>query len=206
MPVMNGFESIQKISAEAPAFNRNIPVIALTAAALEEERRKMFLAGANDFITKPFSPQQLNKRIEDIIITMREKNKEDIFVEEFDKEDISSNSLQFDLAYLMEFTGGDTFFTKEMISMFLEYNPKNLKDLTEAYRKEDWASMQFIAHQMKANLGMLGLQVLEENAKDIEQSVKKGILSIDYYKEVMESLINNLPIIYEELKKTLEDL
>ncbi len=60
MPVMDGYEATKAIRS----FNQDIPVVALTAAALIEDRDKALNAGMNDHLGKPFSGQQLFKMLE----------------------------------------------------------------------------------------------------------------------------------------------
>jgi signal transduction histidine kinase/CheY-like chemotaxis protein len=55
MPNMNGFEAITEIRK----LGKTMPVIALTANASEEEKKKILELGGNDYITKPFVPQVL---------------------------------------------------------------------------------------------------------------------------------------------------
>ena len=51
MPLLNGLEATQKIRALQPDFN--IPIIALTAGTLQEEREMCLSAGMDDFVSKP---------------------------------------------------------------------------------------------------------------------------------------------------------
>ncbi|NWQ44411.1 response regulator [Bacillus sp. EB106-08-02-XG196] len=57
MPEMDGYEAIKRIRAFSH-FN-NLPIIALTAKAMKEDREKCLEAGASDYIVKPFDPDQL---------------------------------------------------------------------------------------------------------------------------------------------------
>jgi CheY-like chemotaxis protein len=61
LPVMNGWEATQQLKAD-PA-TRNIPVIALTAHAMSEDRDKAIAAGCNDFDTKPVDLPRLLEKI-----------------------------------------------------------------------------------------------------------------------------------------------
>ncbi|MCX6185657.1 MAG: response regulator [Bacteroidetes bacterium] len=64
MPELSGFEATEVIRAEHTRVkNRNIPIIALSADAFQETRRKVLEAGMNDFVTKPFKPEELYHKI-----------------------------------------------------------------------------------------------------------------------------------------------
>lgn len=62
MPVMDGFEATRRIRSR-PDERRLIPIVALTAAAMPEERDRARAAGINAYVTKPFEPQDLYNRI-----------------------------------------------------------------------------------------------------------------------------------------------
>jgi len=59
MPEMDGYEA----TVEIRKLDKNIPIIALTAAALVEDKQRVFEAGMNDFISKPFKPNDLYNKI-----------------------------------------------------------------------------------------------------------------------------------------------
>ena len=62
LPVMNGWEATT--AAKADESIAHIPIIALTAHALEEDRIKALEAGADDFDTKPVDLKRLIGKIE----------------------------------------------------------------------------------------------------------------------------------------------
>jgi CheY-like chemotaxis protein len=60
MPVMDGYIATQKIrQLEKEKHRPHIPVVALTASAMEEDKENCFAAGMDDFMTKPVRPKQL---------------------------------------------------------------------------------------------------------------------------------------------------
>jgi CheY-like chemotaxis protein len=65
MPELDGIETTQNIRKELKS---NIPVIALTAAALGEDQKRAFEAGMDDFIAKPIKPEELKEKISRIIL------------------------------------------------------------------------------------------------------------------------------------------
>ena len=63
MPEMDGLEATQAIRALAGDEAR-VPIVALTANAMGSEERKCFVAGMDDFLSKPFEPDDLTGMIE----------------------------------------------------------------------------------------------------------------------------------------------
>jgi CheY-like chemotaxis protein len=57
MPKLNGVEATQEIR-QIPGC-RDIPIIAMTANAFAEDEAKCLAAGMNDFLIKPFNPDEL---------------------------------------------------------------------------------------------------------------------------------------------------
>ncbi len=67
MPEMDGYEATNKIRALSDPSRREVPIVALTAAALQEVKEKVFASGMNDFVTKPFNPVELQQKLADLI-------------------------------------------------------------------------------------------------------------------------------------------
>lgn len=65
LPDMSGIEFIRRIKRVDTA--KNIPIIMLTAKAEEENKVKGLDAGADDYVTKPFSPRELLARIKTVL-------------------------------------------------------------------------------------------------------------------------------------------
>ncbi len=61
MPRMNGLEMCRRLRA-TPA-GRTVPIVMLTAKAQERDVEAGFAAGATDYLTKPFSPRELQTRV-----------------------------------------------------------------------------------------------------------------------------------------------
>ena len=66
MPEMDGYEVARRIRAAEP-HDRHLPLMALTASAMSEDRARARAAGMDDLITKPFDPEQLGDRLAAIL-------------------------------------------------------------------------------------------------------------------------------------------
>ena len=65
MPVMTGYEACRVLKEDGPT--QNIPVVFLSAKGQEQEVQSGMDAGAIDYILKPFSPENLTRRVEEIL-------------------------------------------------------------------------------------------------------------------------------------------
>jgi CheY-like chemotaxis protein len=67
MPVMDGYEATYKLRHEEPFISdddlRDIPVVALTASAIQGDREKCFEKGMSDYLSKPFPTEALDRMI-----------------------------------------------------------------------------------------------------------------------------------------------
>lgn len=87
MPGINGFEVLRDIRNTS-----NIPVIMLTAKEQEIDKIKGFDLGADDYVTKPFSPRELMKRIK--VILKRVYNESDEIVLHIDELKLYINKMK----------------------------------------------------------------------------------------------------------------
>ena len=62
MPKLDGFEVVRRLRAQQST--RAMPIIMLTARAQDTDVEEGFDAGANDYLRKPFSPQELKARVQ----------------------------------------------------------------------------------------------------------------------------------------------
>ena len=62
MPIMDGYEAIEKIREDEEL--KHLPIIAVTAKSMKEDRDKCIAIGADDFVSKPLNIQSLVKLVE----------------------------------------------------------------------------------------------------------------------------------------------
>jgi two-component system, sensor histidine kinase and response regulator len=63
MPHMDGIEATERIRAQERGTQNHIPIIAMTANAFEDDRRRCYEAGMDGYVTKPVSPQSIRDEI-----------------------------------------------------------------------------------------------------------------------------------------------
>ena len=65
LPILDGWDATQQVKADAAT--KHIPIIALTAHAMESDRQKALEAGCDDFDTKPVELARLLTKIEELL-------------------------------------------------------------------------------------------------------------------------------------------
>ncbi|TFF38762.1 ATP-binding protein [Mucilaginibacter psychrotolerans] len=67
MPIMNGFDAAKEIRKMPDPTKADIPIIALTASALFDIKDQVTAAGMNDYVAKPFKPDELMEKIQGLV-------------------------------------------------------------------------------------------------------------------------------------------
>jgi len=71
MPVMNGFDAALEIRKLPDPKKALTPIIALTAAALYDIKDQILSAGMNDYVSKPFKPEELLEKIQSLVAAVQ---------------------------------------------------------------------------------------------------------------------------------------
>jgi CheY-like chemotaxis protein len=66
MPIMNGYEAIKKIRDDSKF--ANLPVLALTARAMSDDKEKCLSLGFDDYVSKPIDKDELFRSITSALI------------------------------------------------------------------------------------------------------------------------------------------
>jgi PAS domain S-box-containing protein len=199
MPEMDGYEASLYIRNKLK--NKKIPIIALTASADSDIEDKIKAAGINDYITKPFDPSFLFKKIED---NLGLNNKVNYITGRKSATKMEPTKI-IDLTYLKEASGNNKKFLKEMIGIFLAQTPGLIANLHETSKAEDWVEFRKIMHKVKPTITMMGIHELEPEVVNIDNAVKKGI-EIEKLPVMLERFENLCNQAYLELKSALKSL
>lgn len=173
MPEMDGYETTETIRDLTDESKKNIPIVALTAAAIKGEKEKCLAVGMNDYISKPFEPEDLFTKIsQNISLTG------DSFMQLKKQAPKTQPEIQTDiytyvnLNYLNSIGQGDTKFQNDLISIFKEQMPKLNEQLKKALNEKDYQELSAVAHKAKSSVAMLGIEVLKQKMEQLEIKAK----------------------------------
>mgnify|MGYP001585124507 CR=1 FL=1 len=174
MPVMDGITATKIIRNE---LKLNTPIIAQTANTVQKDIDSCYEAGILDYISKPFTSSELNRKIAlNLNLELRNKKSKSI--------NIASPSLY---SGVLNLVNGNKGFANKIISVFREDTPKNLKSLKMAFSAKDEAKIKKIGHKIKSSFRMFKLKVPFELSLWIE-----NFSSENYSWEELEEYISLL--------------
>lgn len=67
MPVMNGYDAAKAIRLNFQEPTRSIPIISLSASSFDSDKQQALNSGMNAILSKPFMPEELHQKIEEIL-------------------------------------------------------------------------------------------------------------------------------------------
>ncbi|WP_052507565.1 response regulator [Desulfonatronovibrio magnus] len=156
---------------------RHLPVIAMTAAAMQEDRERCIEAGMDDYVAKPVSPEALgrvlskwlrgNKGLES---GKRGQESGSYQVKQEGTSCFVCSQPVFDKDDLMERMWHDQELVEEILSSYLESVPDNIQSLKDFIKQGQIEDATREAHSIKGNSGTTGCLTMAEIASEIEEA------------------------------------
>jgi CheY-like chemotaxis protein len=164
MPLMDGFEASRQIR-EWENGNLHTYIVALTASYLPEEGQKLFEAGIDNYISKPFEVEHVQKLLN--IIARSEHLPPPMM--RFTVEGIPGNDGILDIRKGLQQFSGDMKTYRELLSDFIQELPGRISALEQLLAENDMASLSREAHNLKGVSSNLGALQLSDNASKLDK-------------------------------------
>jgi CheY-like chemotaxis protein/HPt (histidine-containing phosphotransfer) domain-containing protein len=190
MPVMDGIEASHRIRTWENGGQHTF-IVALTASYLPEEGHVLFEAGIDNYISKPFEMEQIQRLLK-YSFQARPSNSSDqpiILGQELGPEKVLD--IQTGIAQV----GGDEAIYRELLSDFVEGLPKRLRTIVHFYAKKNLVELSRAAHNLTGVAANLGASQLSACARKLDKQ------SIEGYTESLNSLIQEIQLVVGELLK-----
>jgi PAS domain S-box-containing protein len=194
MPVMDGYETTKAIRLMNSAM-RDVPVIALTANATRADVEKCMTAGMNDYLPKPFTPDDLYRKL---FIDQKISPKHKIRNKVAPK--TKPVSQLYNLDYLRSVSGNNEEFIREMVLTFTQTIPPLLMEMRQALTDSDWPKLARHAHQIKPSFTLMGLTELRSNILFIEEN-SKASTKLDEIPHAVLHFISQCEVVIPELSR-----
>ncbi len=163
MPEMDGFEATRRLRAD-PRF-ADLPIIAMTAHAMADERQRCLDTGMNDHVAKPIDPPQLFAALSRVAGARR------------------AGALQADaidripglnLAAALRRMGGDRSVLADLLGRFQRAHAGTLEAIGAALTEGRWDRARHLTHELRGAAGNVGATRLADALAQLEQRVRTG--------------------------------
>lgn len=200
MPIMSGYEATKIIREH----DKEIPIIALTAAAMIEDRHKTLDAGMNEHLSKPIDSDEMLSSIAkwlDIDFTIKQKSSNTKV----------KDSAVLDLEYAINELNLNSDILHKILSKFYEELESDFASLVELLHVEDKSAKSLI-HALKGVSSNIGAKELASIATYIDTQLKKAQAikpediallkeAIERVKEKIVSYLRENPLQEDEMRE-----
>jgi PAS domain S-box-containing protein len=181
MPVMDGFTATRRIrELESSRGIKRLPIIALTANVMSEDRENCIAAGMDAHLGKPIEPAQLIEALSRFLIAR-------------------AAAPAIDRKALRELTGGDAEFERELAETFVSSGDQCLAEIMAALQISDFDTVRKRAHSLKGASANIHALDLSQAASSLENAVRDN--SIPAIGGLVADLSEKLAAVNAELRQ-----
>ncbi|HWB38082.1 MAG TPA: response regulator, partial [Rugosimonospora sp.] len=171
MPRMDGYEATAGIRRLAAPAGR-VPIVAMTANALQGDRERCLAAGMDDYISKPVRPEDL-RRILGRFAGMRAAETAPAVPPAPPEPDEAAIDMRVLEGFRELQEPGAPDVIAEFIDLFLGDLPGRLATIREGVARDESEQTRGAAHALKSSAAYIGAMALSQRCKELEQAAKQ---------------------------------
>lgn len=195
MPELDGLEATQVIRGWEED-RHHVPIVALTAHAMESDRQRCLDAGMDAYVSKPFSADELYATVEQVVgLSVRTP-------EEDGRSDVPAAETVIDRREALERVEGMAELLREMAEMFVEEYPGLRDQIIENLQAGELTVPRELSHRIKGTVGLFAAHGPFEAAKRMNDLAKAD--DFNAVAEAWDSLDEQMQALLPELKALAE--
>jgi signal transduction histidine kinase/DNA-binding response OmpR family regulator/HPt (histidine-containing phosphotransfer) domain-containing protein len=186
MPEMDGFQATAEIRKQEAKSGRRVPIVALTASAIEGDREQCLASGMDDYVPKPFTAEQMRSALatwldhsvrgpgngkRDHLTLVAPAPAEEPAAVPVTVEPVDERVLDA-LAGLQR--DGRPDIVNRVIALFLSSAPALVRELEEGAASGDTARLHRASHTLKSASANVGAALLSAHCKELEAMARAG--------------------------------
>jgi len=167
MPEMGGLEATRAIREKEKSTGKHLPVVAMTAHAMQGDRERCLEAGMDGYLAKPLDPKIFLQVVEGTALPGGTSETEPSILKSEQTVDNSTLLARF---------GGDRKLVIKLVNAFRKDCPRMITRIGSAIRSRDAAALADAAHALKGSVGNFGASAAFETAREVEKLAREGKL------------------------------
>jgi len=180
MPEMDGLTATRRIrDRHSPVLDHNIPVIAMTANAMQGDRERCLAAGMDDYVPKPVSPQALAAALDKWLPRSGDPKTDSVMPAASPPPAIPRATVVFDWPGLVERMLGQESLAQKILRSSMTQIPGQASILLERMETGNLPEIKRLAHALKGAVANLGGEEIRLEMESLErQAGEADIASI----------------------------
>ena len=214
MPLMNGIQATEKIREVEKKMKTHIPIIAMTAYAMKEDKERCLKAGMDDYLSKPIRSNKLYEKLdyylnkgkdEDLLVKQTKQVKANAKPPKTSVTQKGTAPVFCETTIKSQFDGDDELLVR-IIKLFLEGTPKLLAELRQGIKTRNAELLERSAHSIKGSVGNFGAKPSQEIAFTLEKLGKSADFekAAKYYPSFEKELLRLSKALIQYKKQNLE--
>lgn len=176
MPLMDGHELVVKIRDTEQQTGAHIPIIAITANAMDDDAKRCLENGMDAFITKPVSLKDLQLALEKWLpegASQHITNKKSVSSNKVVEGDMDiETGTAVDISMLQMLVGDDTEKHRLLFKTFIDSAPETIQAIQVAHREHAIETIRLQAHKLKSSARSMGAHELADTCQALEIAAK----------------------------------
>jgi len=165
MPEIDGVEALKRIRG-GNSINKQIPIIALTADTEKGVREKYLDAGFSDYVSKPFNPIKLEKKVKKFIPNHLLKSVHN-------PNGVEKKVFLLNVNEGLKYCSDDMDMYNEVLATYFKLGMENILNMNKQFQQGEWENYNIQVHSLKSTSQTIGAKSLYEMAKKLEEASKK---------------------------------
>jgi PAS domain S-box-containing protein len=205
MPIMGGYEATQLIRTDKK--NKNLPIIAMTAHAMQGVKAECIAAGMNDYVSKPIHPKYLFSAIKNWVKPSaansgQQKNKTvEIVCENISSIELPQSISGIDIEAGLDRLNGNRKLYRKLLIDFSENYSSFAEDIKTDMEQGNIEEARRLAHTLKGVAGNISAYDIQNIAAELETNLLKNNMDKKH-----EILLGKLVAAFESLNQLLSKL
>lgn len=173
MPVMDGYEATRQIRKQHN--KEELPIVAMTADAMQGVREKVLETGMNDYLTKPIEPERVFTTIVQYLEPSKysKSNKPAKDVREETEPAKTSLKSVIDYDNALKRVANNEKLLFKLLNKYVENQSQSPSQMKTSIESEDYTEAERICHAWKGVSGNIGAKTLFETLQTLNEELKK---------------------------------